>query len=174
MASILFSGKHLDLYSVDGWEYVERPRTGGVVVILAITEAQEMILIEQFRAPLGQNVVGLAAGLAGDTEKAKNENLETAARRELIEETGYEAGAMKYLTDGPSSPGMATEWITFFEARGLKKVEQGQGDTSENIQVHLVPMAGLPAWLEQKRKEGCAIDYKIYTALYLREMALAR
>jgi ADP-ribose pyrophosphatase len=84
----------------------------------------------------------------------------------LLEETGYEARSMEFLTEGPSSAGLATEVVSFFWAQGLRRVSEGGGDDSENIQVHVVPLLELKSWLEIKRQEGCLIDYKVYTALY--------
>jgi ADP-ribose pyrophosphatase len=133
---------------------------------LAITESREIILVEQFRVPLQRRVIELPAGLAGDAQSDKQETLIQAAKRELLEETGYEARHMEYLTDGPSSPGLSTEVITFFRAQGLRKVSEGGGEGSENIIVHAVPLERLTFWLDFKQREGCLIDCKIFTALY--------
>jgi hypothetical protein len=73
---------------------------------------------------------------------------------------------LELLTEGPPSAGLSTEIVTFFRARGLKKVSEGGGDGSENIQVHAVPLVELDAWIKTKRKEGCLVDYKVYAALY--------
>jgi ADP-ribose pyrophosphatase len=164
---VLFPGKHLHLLAIDGWEYAARPHASGVVAVLAITDAREIILVEQFRRPVGKKVIELPAGLAGDIKGAEQESFEIAARRELMEETGYEARDFKLLTEGPASAGLTNETITFFQATGLQKTGPGSGDGSENIEVHLVPLTGLNAWLEKKRSEGSAIDYKIYAALFL-------
>jgi ADP-ribose pyrophosphatase len=162
----LFEGKFLRVKMSDRWEYVERVKTSGVVAVLAITERQELILIEQFRIPVGRRVIEIPAGLAGDIEGQETEELAIAARRELLEETGFEAREMAFLTEGPPSAGLSTEVVTFFRATGLKKVSDGGGDGTEAIQVHLVPLAQMDTWLDQKRNEGCLLDYKIYAALY--------
>jgi ADP-ribose pyrophosphatase len=57
--------------------------------------------------------------------------------------------------------------ITLFRAHDLKKVSKGGGDESENIQIHVVPLAELKSWIETKRQEGCLVDYKVFAALYL-------
>jgi ADP-ribose pyrophosphatase len=163
---VLFEGRFIRVKKQGRWEYVERCKTSGIVAILPVTDNQELILVEQFRVPVNKRVIEIPAGLAGDIEGEEDEALAEAAKRELLEETGYEAQEMEYLTDGPPSAGLSTEVVTFFRARGLKKVTDGGGDGSENIQVHTVPLSELEAWIEVKRKEGCLVDYKVYAALY--------
>ena len=102
---ILFPGKHLRLLRKDTWEYIERKNISGIVGILPITEEGNLVLIQQFRHPLGKDVIELPAGLVGDIPSEADETLETAAIRELLEETGYQAQAMEFITAGPPSPG---------------------------------------------------------------------
>jgi|GEM_PF-541904 len=164
--NVLHEGRFLRMKKTGKWEYVERTKTSGIVGILAVTPENKLLLVEQFRPPLGKKVIEIPAGLAGDIKGSEHEALAVAAQRELLEETGYEAKTMLYLTEGPASAGLSTEVISFFQALELKKVEAGGGDASESIVVHEIPLEGLEAWLEGKRTEGCLIDYKIYTALY--------
>ena len=163
---ILHEGKFLRLVSDDGWEYVERKKARGAVAILGITEEQKVLLIEQYRPSMGRCVVEIPAGLAGDVAGAENEDLAEAARRELLEETGYDAREMEFLTDGPSSAGLSTEFVSIFRARGLVKVAQGGGDHSEEIAVFEVPLAALPDWIATRRAAGRAVDNRVYAALY--------
>jgi len=164
---ILFEGRFLRVKRKERWEYVERVKTSGVVAILAITDKAELILVEQFRIPVSRRVIEIPAGLAGDIDGKENETLTEAAKRELREETGYEAQRMEYLAEGPSSAGLSTEVISFFRAAEIKKVSRGGGDESENIQVHVVPLVELKSWIETKLKDGLLVDYKVYAALYL-------
>ncbi len=115
---------------------------------------------------MNHRVIEIPAGLAGDIESEEDETLAEAAKRELLEETGYQAQRMEYLTEGPPSAGLSTEIVTFFRAHDMKKISNGGGDGSEDILVHLVPLTGLDAWIAAKRKEGCLVDYKVYAALY--------
>jgi ADP-ribose pyrophosphatase len=169
-SEVLFEGDFIRVRTEDHWEYVERRKSSGVVAILAVTDNQELILVEQFRFPVNKRVIATPAGLAGDIKGQEGESLVEAARRELLEETGFEAQAMEYLTVGPTSAGLSTELVTLFRAWGLKRVSGGGGDNSENIQVHVVPLVSLKPWLESKRSEGCLVDYKVYAALYLSEI----
>jgi ADP-ribose pyrophosphatase len=166
-AEVLFEGHFLRVKKNDRWEYVERCKTSGIVAILAITDNRELILVEQFRVPVNKRVIEIPAGLAGDIAGKEAETPSEAAKRELLEETGYEAQRMEYLSEGPTSAGLSTEVITLFRAHDLKKVSKGGGDESENIQVHVVPLAELQSWIETRRQEGCLVDYKVFAALYL-------
>jgi nicotinamidase-related amidase/8-oxo-dGTP pyrophosphatase MutT (NUDIX family) len=163
---VLAEGRFARLMSHRGWEWVERTNTSAAVVIVAITENREIVLVEQYRIPLGRRVIELPAGLVGDLAENKQEDLMEAARRELLEETGYEAEQIEYLLEGPSSAGLANEVYTLLLAKDARKVGPGGGDASEDIRVHVVPLDQAEAWLEAKRREGLMISPKIYSALY--------
>ena len=165
--ALLAEGKYLRFLSEGGWEYVIRPHSTGVVVIVAITPARQVILVEQYRVAVHGTVIELPAGLVGDTSALQGEPLETAARRELIEETGYEADRMIELASGPIAVGVSSEVVTFFQARGLRRVGPGGGDATEAITVHEVALDQLPAWLAEKQRSGAFVDPKLYAGLYL-------
>jgi len=161
----LYRGRYLSLLEVDGWEYASRSNASGVVVLTAVTPGNELVLVEQFRTPVNNHVIELPAGLVGDTDDP-DESLLTAARRELLEETGFEAGNFEIMASFPSSAGMSDEIITFVRARDLVRVSDGGGDNSEDIRVHLVPVGEVAGWLETLRKQGTPADPKIFSALY--------
>ena len=162
----LYSGRFLKLVRRGKWEFVERHGATGVVGIVAVTDDSRLLLVEQFRPPLQKQIIELPAGLAGDVAGTEAESLATAAARELVEETGYEACEIHLLTEGPSSAGLTDEMITFFLMTGLTKVSDGGGDASEKIVVHAVPLAELPDWLEERRRAGWGLDPKIYVGLF--------
>jgi ADP-ribose pyrophosphatase len=161
---ILGAGRFLRLVRADGWEFVERVRATGVVAIVAVTTDGELILTEQFRASVKGPVIDLPAGLAGDGPGT--EELVTAARRELIEETGYDARRFTLLAHAPTSPGLTTEVVSFFHAKGLKKIGAGGGIEGEHIQVHSVKLERADAWLRRRSRKGVQVDCKVYAGLY--------
>ena len=163
---VLGEGRHVRLVQRRGWEYAERPDCGGIVAILAVTDDARLVLVEQYREPVGRSVIELPAGLAGDVRGEEGEALTAAAHRELLEETGYQADDMVYLTEGPPSAGLSDEIITFFRAIGLRKVGGGGGVGHEQIKVHEVPLDGVAAWLTEAAAAGALIDPKVYTGLY--------
>ena len=163
--TIHYLGHHLGLKEKDGWEYAFRTDATGVVVLVPVTDAGELVLVEQYRAPVDSRVIELPAGLVGDAGD-KHEGFETAARRELIEETGFEAGALEELLVGPVSPGMVSEIINVYYAGDLKRVGPGGGDESEDITVHLVPLAEAEAWLANRRSGGVMVDHKVFAGLF--------
>ena len=158
-------GRFLGLQERDHWEYTFRTNASGVVVLVPVTDTGELVLVEQYRIPVKSRVIELPAGLAGDTGDP-DENLETAAQRELIEETGYEAGFLEELLTCPSTPGMSDEIVTIFYAGALKRVGSGGGNGDEDITVHHVPLESAPQWLESQRMEGIMVDPKIYAGLF--------
>jgi ADP-ribose pyrophosphatase len=163
----LFQGRFLSLVSQNGWEFTTRVGSTGVVAIIACTDDDEVLLVEQFRPPVGKTVIEIPAGLAGDITGSETEAFETAARRELLEETGYAAVSMRELQTGPSSAGLTDELITFFEATGLTKEGEGGGDDSESITVHKIPLTDLRDWLDQQAASGKLIDPKIAAGLWM-------
>lgn len=158
----VWSGKYLVTKKRGTWEYVSR--TGGIraAVILAI-DAGDVILVEQYRVPLGCACLELPAGLVGDIDAG--ESVELSARRELEEETGYRAEHIEDLGDFYSSPGMASESFTLVRASGLTKVGDGGGDGDENIVVRRVPLGEIEAFVAAKRADGLAIDVKLLLLL---------
>ena len=134
-----------------------------------MTKQGEVVLIEQYRPPLDVRVIEFPAGLAGDEPEAQDETLEDAARRELLEETGYAGETLELLTKGPPSPGLCTEVLTFFLATDVEKVEKGGGVEGEDIDVHAVPAGEVEDWLHAREAEGRAVDPKVYTGLFFIE-----
>ena len=147
------------------WEYVSRARGIKAAVILAFTPEDEVVLVEQFRVPLGRPCIELPAGLIGDDAGGEDEDAATAAIRELEEETGYHAARMEDLGEYYSSPGMVTEAFTLFRAYDLTRVGPGGGVEGEGITVHHVPRTQLADFLAAKRAEGYAIDVRMLMLL---------
>ena len=159
-----FRGEYLGIAERDGWEFASRTNASNVAVLVPVTDDGDIVLVEQFRIPVGRRVIELPAGLVGDQDDPDEPIIE-AAHRELLEETGYTAERLTELLACPSTAGMSDEIITFLLAEGLQKIGPGGGDASEDIVVHTVPLGEACEWLREKRKTGLYLDPKVYAAL---------
>jgi ADP-ribose pyrophosphatase len=163
---ILYDGKHLVLLRRRGWEYVEHRTAPEAAMVVALTAAGEIVLVEEFRPALNAPVVSLPSGLIGDEGP---EDAIDAARRELSEETGYSAATWQRLFRGPGSAGQSSEMITFFLAQpAVRDGEQAAHDVGK-IRVHVVPLASLRDWARAREADGEIIDPKVWAGLYLAE-----
>ncbi len=161
---IEWSGKFITAKRRGRWEYVSRARGIRAAVILPVDDGQ-VVLVEQFRVPLGRNCLELPAGLIGDEAGSEGEEASSAASRELEEETGYHAAHWENLGEFFSSPGMVTESFTLLKASGLTRVGEGGGVEGENITVHRVPIADIAQVIADFRARGVAIDVKLLLLL---------
>jgi len=170
MTEAAWQGRFLEVHvvphGVDGrWEYVKRTRGIQAAVILALTEQREIVLVEQYRPPLGCTCIELPAGLVGD--ETLGEEVFVSAQRELLEETGFEAAHWESFGTFASSPGMVGEIFHLYRATGLTRTGPGGGTESEGIVVHIVPLDALPDFLQTSRSRGCAIDTRLLIGLGL-------
>jgi ADP-ribose pyrophosphatase len=163
---ILHTGKFLTLIKEDHWEYVDRVHGIGAAIIIGLTTEQKVLLVEQYRIPVHARTIEFPAGIIGDEPGETHESSAAAARRELLEETGYAAGRIEALTSGPSGSGITSERVTLFRAFDLHRVGNGGGVAQEDITVHEIPLAEVVTWLEAKAKTGVLIDPKIYAGLF--------
>lgn len=162
---IVWAGKFITAKVRGKWEYVARSRGIRAAVILAVDETDHVLLVEQFRVPLGRPCLELPAGLIGDDDSAPGEDATTAAVRELEEETGYRAARMEVLGEFYSSPGMVSESFTLLRAHGLAQVGPGGGTEGEDITVHRVALADLAHFVETARGRGLGIDVRLLMLL---------
>lgn len=165
----LCNGKWLRLMKHGRWEYAERTNPGGGVMIIALTDDDKLLFVEQPRPAIDCMTIEMPAGLVGDVAMHADESAIEAAHRELTEETGYRAGRIDYLMSGPTSAGMSNEILAFVLARDLERVEDGGGDETEEIRVHEVPRHDVAYWLVDKLRAGYSIDPKIFAGLYMLE-----
>ena len=154
----MWQGRFITAKRRGKWEFVGRARGIKAAVILAVEDGY-VLLVEQYRVPLGANCIELPAGLIGDQDAG--EDALTSAARELEEETGYRADRLENLGEFFSSPGMVSESFTLVQAHGLTKVSEGGGVDGENITVHRVALDNLPQFVVAKRAEGCLVDVKL-------------
>ena len=162
--TIVWQGRFVVAKTKGKWEYVSRARNIRAAVILAVEDGH-VLLVEQFRMPLDRVCIELPAGLIGDDADDSDESAETAAGRELEEETGYRAAKIETIGEFWSSPGMVSESFTLLRATGLTKVGPGGGTPGENITVHRVALDGLEEFLATRRAMGNAIDVRLLTLL---------
>jgi ADP-ribose pyrophosphatase len=161
---IVWQGRFITTKTKGTWEYVSRARGIKAAVILAVDDGH-VLLVEQYRVPLGVSCLELPAGLIGD--ETDNEVMEEAAARELEEETGYRPGRIELVGEFYSSPGMVSESFFFVRAHDLVKTGDGGGVEGENITVHRVPLAEVADFMATKRAGGCAMDAKLLMLLGL-------
>jgi len=169
-STTLFTGRFLALHREGHWEYAERLQATGAAIILAITDEDKLLLVEQYRIPCHARTIELPAGIIGDLPDSGAESDAEAAWRELLEETGYDASAIEALTTGPASSGLTSELVTLFKATGLRQTGQGGGVGHEQITVHAVPLRQVHAWLIEKANSGVLVDPKVYTGLYFAKL----
>jgi 8-oxo-dGTP pyrophosphatase MutT (NUDIX family) len=111
----------------------------GAVAVLALDDAFQVLLIRQYRHPVGRLLWEIPAGL----RDVAGEPLWVTARRELLEEAGYQARDWRVLADYYTSPGFSTERLRVFLARDLEAVPAADRDfVPEGEEAHL-----LLAWL---------------------------
>lgn len=166
---ILYQGQFLILKRKGHWEYVSRVRERGAAFIVAVTDARELLLVEQWRVPLQARCIELPAGIVGDEAGHEHEDILPAALRELEEETGYRGRQAELLLTGPVAGGMTSEPLFLVRARGLQRVHDGGGVDGENITVHTVPLDEVHGWLQAQAARGAMIEPRIYAGLWFAE-----
>ena len=111
----------------------------GAVAVLALDDAQQVLLIRQYRHPVQRLLWEIPAGL----RDVSGELPWATAQRELLEEAGYRARDWRVLADYYTSPGFSTERLRVFLARDLEFVPESERDfVPEGEETQLVP-----AWL---------------------------
>ena len=155
--------------TVRTWEALERVGISGIVVMVGVTPAGAVILEKQFRPPMGRDVIELPAGLVEPDETMKD-----AARRELIEETGWQAGKLEFLAEGPISTGASTESLRAYLCTELKQVGKNGGDDNEIIEVIEIPLDDAQQFLRDQQNKGVLVDLKVFGLVELARKALGR
>ena len=161
---LLCEGRHMLFLRRHGWEFAEHRTAKEAVMIVALTDDGRIVLVEEFRHAVNAAVISPPAGLIGDEGP---EEAVAAARRELAEETGYEAASFELLARGPGSAGQSSEMIVFFLACGARRTGEQAPHDRGSIRVHDVAISDLPAWAKAREAEGALIDPKVWAGLYL-------
>lgn len=164
---VMAAGRFVELRRRGHWEYAARVGGLGAAFILAVTDADEIVLVEQYRVPVGSRVIELPAGIVGDHPEDADEGARAAAVRELEEETGYRGRRVQHLVHGPTAPGLCAETLDLFRITGLERVGAGGGaDADEDIVVHVVKLSDAPAWLRRVEARGVMVDPRVYAGLW--------
>jgi ADP-ribose pyrophosphatase len=129
----------------------------GAVAVLALDERDRVLMIRQYRHPVARQLWEIPAGLRDVTGEA----LADTARRELLEETGHVAREWHVLLDSYSSPGIITERMRIFLARGLEAADSGYQRQGEEkfLRTAWVPLAeAAAAALAGKLHNGATVQ----------------
>jgi ADP-ribose diphosphatase len=161
---LVFEGDRLLVFERDRGQYVERKKGKSAVAVIAETDDGKVILTEQHRKPVNARVIDWPAGLVGDEDPSVIPA--DTARKELEEETGYVCDSVELLASGPTSPGITSERVSLYRARGVKRKGDGGGVDGEDITVHTIPRGEVVSWLRKKSEEGVLIDLKLWSGLY--------
>ena len=120
---------------VDPYFVVELPTS---VCALAITANNEVILLQQYRHPLGETLLEIPGGFVDSGESS-----EKAIARELLEETGYEFSAVHFVGRVAANPGVLDNYTDLYLATGGRKVSAQQLDANEEIEIKLFPLTAV-------------------------------
>lgn len=139
-------------------EIVKHP---GAVAVIAVTEKDEILFVEQYRKPLERSLVEIPAG-----KIERNEDPAVTARRELEEETGYTTDQLAYVTSFYTSPGFADEIIHLYYTDALKKLTyEVPGDDDEFVELMALTLEEAEQYVVEKK----IYDAKtVYALLYLK------
>lgn len=128
------------------------------VNVIALTETDEIVLIEQFRHGIEDVILEIPGGMIDEDERP-----ETAARRELLEETGYVSDEFVLLGKSRPNPAIQDNWIYHFAAFNCEKKEEVHFDEHENVVTKLVPVADVKKLI----RSGAITHSLVLTAFYL-------
>lgn len=158
------------------WYYAKRPNTiAGAICILPIimNKAGAEIVFLETRRPaiyaegISDFCIELPAGLVGDIDK--NETFEMAAKKELLEETGYMADEIKLvLNNVASSTGLTSEVFSVAIAKITNKTvyrEMLSSDGGVIYKRHIIPFKDVKKWLKEQSREGKIIAAQVYVGL---------
>lgn len=137
-------------------EIIKHP---GAVAILAVTDDNKVIMVEQYRKSLEKTIVEIPAG-----KLEPGEDPELCAKRELEEETGYGCREMELLISFYTSPGFADEIVHLYIAKGLEKKENAASpDEDEFVNLMELTLEEAELFLKEKKiydaKTAYAVQY---------------
>jgi ADP-ribose pyrophosphatase len=172
LPKILLATRWLNLLDVDGWVFASRRRPGDPKVIDAVNiiawhrqnpgdPLGRLVVIEEFRKPIGQWEFSLPAGLL-----EKNESIADCGSRELKEETGLDVTVIDFTSGETfSSAGISDESQAFIsvQCQGTPNLKPGVG--GEKIRVHFLGQQASASLLEKNRQGKAAISARLWPIL---------
>jgi 8-oxo-dGTP pyrophosphatase MutT (NUDIX family) len=135
------------------------------VNVVAVTEDDRVVMIRQYRHGLGAVHWEIPAGITDPEDTS----LESAARRELLEETGFGGGRWSPLMTLSANPALTNNLTHSFLAEGVSEVAAPAPEASEDLRRHLVPLADIPALLD-----GGGVVQSLHVAPLLKLLLLRR
>ena len=146
------TGSHHPFYRIESPEWVN---------VVALTEAEELVMVRQFRHGSRSMTLEIPGGLVDPGESP-----EQAATRELLEETGYRAGRLSSLGSISPNPALFANRCHMLVAEHCEKVAEIQNSATEETIVELLPLASLP----QALRNGEIDHALVVAALYAFEL----
>lgn len=138
-------------------------RHDGAAAVIAFTEDQKLLLVKQYRKAIEKISIEIPAGL----KDAEDEDGLNTAKRELEEETGFQAEDWSFVTSFYSTPGFTDEFLEIYEAAQLIKVENPL-PKDEDETIELLALTFEEAW--RAYEEGYLRDSKSVFALFYWKM----
>ena len=129
--------------------------------VFAVTREKMIMVMKCYRHAVGEVTLTMPGGMLEEQEDPM-----AGIKRELLEETGYEATRWREWITVASSAGLTDECVTLFFASGLKRIAPGGGDSQEEITVHEISLPDVPQWIETNLNAGKLVDGRVYAALY--------
>jgi 8-oxo-dGTP pyrophosphatase MutT (NUDIX family) len=127
-------------------DIVRSPGAVGVVPLLSGEDGWDVVLVRQYRPAFERELIEIPAGM----RDVQDEPPELTAHRELVEEVGYQAGSMVYLTNFLPSPGMTDSTAQIFLATDLTEVpREAHGVEEEHMEVLRIPLVKALAMVER-------------------------
>ena len=137
-------------------ELIKHP---GAVAVIAITDENKIVMVEQYRKALEQSIIEIPAGKLEPGEAPS-----VTVARELEEETGYVSGKMEHIISFYTSPGFADEIVHLYIATELKKKENSAAcDEDEFVEVIEISLEEAQQYIKEQRiydvKTAYAVQY---------------
>jgi 8-oxo-dGTP pyrophosphatase MutT (NUDIX family) len=129
--------------TIEGYILTEALDVG---LTFAVTEDEQVIVVEQYKHGIGENEVDLPAGYLDEDDPSPL----AGTQRELLEETGYASDDWRPLGDFVVDPNRSRNRFYYFLARNVRRVAEPRLDPTEELVLHFVPLADLRDWLAQR------------------------